>query len=56
MLLCSLEGGLTANICMLCFVVINSIVLNLLCLWILYQNAGVGWVVGRKSNKRKKKQ
>ena len=35
-LFCSLTKGITPNICRLCsFVLINSVLLNLLCFWIL---------------------
>jgi len=33
-LFCSLKKGITLNICMSCFVLKNSILLNLLCVWI----------------------
>ena len=36
---CSLIKGITPKIRMLCFVLINSVLLNLLCVWILVQNA-----------------
>ena len=32
---CSLRKGITPKILMLCFVLINSVQLNLLCVWIL---------------------
>ena len=31
--------GITLNTCWLCFVLINSVPLNILCVWILFQNA-----------------
>ena len=36
MLFCSLKNGLTPKIRLLCFVIINSVLLNLFCVWILY--------------------
>ena len=33
---CSWIKGITLKICMLCFVLINSIILNLLCVWIFH--------------------
>ena len=35
---CSLKWGITPKTGMLCFVLINSVVLNLLCVWPLFQN------------------
>ena len=32
---CSLIKGISPKICMLCFVLMNSVILNLLCVWIL---------------------
>ena len=36
---CSLVKGITPQICLLCFVLINSILWNLLCVWISFENA-----------------
>ena len=37
-LFCSLKKGITRKIRMLCFVLINNVLFNLLCVWILFQN------------------
>ena len=36
-LFCSLKKGITRKIRMLCFVLINNVLFNLLCVWILFQ-------------------
>ena len=36
---CSLGREITPKVCMLCFVLIVSVLLNLLCAWILFYNA-----------------
>ena len=36
MLFCSLQKGLTQKVGTLCFVSINSVLFNLLCVWILF--------------------
>ena len=33
-LFCSLKKGITPKICMVCFVLVNSLLFNLLCVWI----------------------
>ena len=39
MLSCSLTKGITPKICRLCFFRINNVLLNRLCVWILFENA-----------------
>ena len=36
---CSFTKGISPKICWFCLVPINSVLLNLLCVWILFQNA-----------------
>ena len=36
MTFCSLIEEITLKICMLCFVLINSVILNVLCVWIFH--------------------
>ena len=38
-MICSLKKGITPKIRMLCFVLINGVLLNLWCVWILFWNA-----------------
>ena len=36
MLFCSLINGISSKICLLCFVLLNRVLLNLLCVWIVF--------------------